>query len=293
MNKFKSGFVVIVGKPNVGKSTLINLILKEKLSIVTPKPQTTRQSIKGIYTDEQRQIIFLDTPGFLQPKYLLQEKMLEYLLSSLKDADLIVFITDVKTFPTEYDEQLLEIIKKSNTPKIAILNKTDLANQTEVTEKQIMLSEYGFDKIFTSSFITYFDKDLFLDTITQYLPENPPFYDPDTVSDQGMKFFVQEIIREKIFLNFSQEIPYSTTVTVEQYKEYDNKVEILANIWLERQSQKPIIIGRNGEMIKKIRVQSEKEIHAIVGKRVKLQLWVKIKKNWRKKKNALKEFGYK
>jgi GTP-binding protein Era len=293
MNKFKSGFVVIVGKPNVGKSTLINLILKEKLSIVTPKPQTTRQSIKGIYTDEQRQIIFLDTPGFLQPKYLLQEKMMEYLLSSLKDADLIVFITDVKTFPTEYDEQLLEIIKKSNTPKIAILNKTDLANQTEVTEKQIMLSEYGFDKIFTSSFITYFDKDLFLDTITQYLPENPPFYDPDTVSDQGMKFFVQEIIREKIFLNFSQEIPYSTTVTVEQYKEYDNKVEILANIWLERQSQKPIIIGRNGEMIKKIRVQSEKEIHAIVGKRVKLQLWVKIKKNWRKKKNALKEFGYK
>ncbi len=293
MENFKSGFVVITGKPNVGKSTLMNLILKEKLSIVSPKPQTTRQSVKGIYNDENKQIIFLDTPGFLEPKYLLQEKMLNYLKTSLKDADVILFITDAKTFPTDYDKNLLETLKKINKPKIAIINKIDLISQGELVQKTQLLSPYGFNEIIPASFITYFDTEKFLQTLADYLPENPPYYDTETISDQGMKFFVQEIIREKIFLNFSQEIPYSTTVTVEEYKEYDNKVEIKANIWIERQSQKPIIIGKNGEMIKKIRVESEKEIHAILAKRVKLQLWVKIKKNWRKKNNALKEFGYK
>ncbi len=292
MENFKSGFVVITGKPNVGKSTLVNLILKEKLSIVSPKPQTTRQSVKGIYNDKNKQIIFLDTPGYLEPKYLLQEKMLGYIKDSLKDADLILFITDAKTYPTDYDNNLLSILEKIKKPKIAVINKIDLINQGDLDAKIKLLEQYKFEKIIPASFITFFDTNEFIELLATYLPNNPPFYDTDTVSDQGMKFFVQEIIREKIFLTYSQEIPYSTTVTVEEYKETDNKVDIKANIWIERQSQKPIIIGRNGEMIKKVRIESEKEIHAILQKRVKLQLWVKIKKNWRKKNNALKEFGY-
>lgn len=293
MKNFKSGFATIIGKPNVGKSTLLNILLGEKISIVSPKPQTTRQAVKGVYTDENRQIVFLDTPGFLQPKYLLQEKMLKYLFDALEGIDIIIFITDAKTYPTEYDEKLLEIIKNSNIPKIALLNKVDLVEKPNVEKAMELLSKYNFDTIMPASFINFFNAPEFIKTLDMHLPFGQPFYNPEDISDQGMRFFVQEIIREKIFLSYSQEIPYSTTVVVENYKEYDSKVEIAANIWLERSSQKPIVIGKNGEKIKKIRIASEKEIHKIVGKRIKLNLWVKIKQNWRKKKNALKEFGFK
>lgn len=293
MTNFKSGFATIIGKPNVGKSTFLNLILGEKLSIVSPKPQTTRQAVKGVYTDDDRQIVFLDTPGFLQPKYLLQEKMLGYLFDSLKGVDIIIFITDVKTYPTDYDEQLLDTIKNSKVPKIALLNKVDLMAKPKVEKAMELLSKYDFEMVMPASFTNFFNVPEFIKTLDGYLPFGQPFYAHGDISDQGMRFFAQEIIREKIFLSYSQEIPYSTTVVIESYKEDNSKVEIIANIWLERASQKPIIIGKKGEKIKKIRIQSEKEIHEIVGKRIKLDLWVKIKQNWRKKKNALREFGFK
>ena len=289
---FRSGFVSIVGKPNVGKSTLINKFLKEKLSIITPKPQTTRQQIKGIFNDEDKQIIFLDTPGYLKPRYELQEKMLEYIKRALSDSDLIIFMTDAKNYPSDYDEQLLAMLQKIRIPKIAILNKIDLVTQELIDNKHEILKKQNFDETIPISLKNTADIEPLLDLITGYLPFNPPFYGQDELTDLSEKFFVQEIIREQIFLNYQQEIPYASTVVVEQFKELPNRIEISANIWLERKSQKPILIGRNGAHIKALRIASEKEIHKILGKRIKLDLWIKIKPNWRKKKNALKEFGY-
>ncbi len=293
MNKdFRCGFVSIVGKPNVGKSTLINKFLGEKLSIITPKPQTTRQQVKGILSNEERQIIFLDTPGFLKPRYELQEKMLEHIRNSLKDSDLIIFITDADKYPTGYDKELCKILNKIKVPKLAVLNKTDLVEESNIKLKIDLLNQLDFEQVIPLSVLFSNDFSDLLKLITKFLPLNPPFYDPEQLSDMPTRFFVQEIILEQIFLNFNEEIPYSSTVVVEQFKEKPNKVEIAANIWLERKSQKPILIGKNGQKIKAIRIASEKEIYKIIGKRIKLDLWIKIKPNWRNKKNALKEFGY-
>jgi GTPase len=289
---FKAGFVSIVGKPNVGKSTLLNLILKEKVSIISPKPQTTRQQIKGIYTDEEKQIVFLDTPGYVKSRYELHEKMRQYLVNSINDSDLIIFITDAHKFPTEYDKEVIQLIGRLKAPKVAILNKIDLVDDEKCSKQTALLSETDFEAVIPLSLIKPVEVDELLDLFSRFLPYNPPFYSPDDVSDMPLRFFVQEIIREKIFLNYRDELPYASTVVVEKYNDSPNKVVIAANIWLERNSQKPILIGKNGESIKKLRLAAEKEIHTLVGKRVKLDLWVKIKQNWRKKKNTLKEFGY-
>jgi GTPase len=289
---FKAGFVSIIGKPNVGKSTLMNALMGEKLSITTPKPQTTRHQIKGIFNDEKYQIIFLDTPGFLKPRYALQEKMLEYLRNSIKDSDLIVFITDITTFPTDYDEELCKKIQNLQTPKIALLNKIDKADLEILPEKEKLISEYNFEKIIPISALKMKSGTELLETISTFLPYNPPFYSPDEISDLPMRFFVQEIVREQIFMNYEDEIPFSSTAVVERYIEHENKDEIDVNIWIERKSQKPIMLGKNGEKIKTIRINSEKEIYKITGKRAKLTLWIKVKPKWRTKINALKEFGY-
>ena len=290
--KFKAGFVSIVGKPNVGKSTLMNKILGEKLSIISSKPQTTRQQVKGIFSDDEKQIVFLDTPGFLKPRYELHEKMLGYLKNSMQDSDLIIFITDAHKFPTDYDYEMLDILAKLRTPKLAILNKIDLVNEKICQEKQLQLSNFNFEEVLATSLLKDYDPENLLQKIAFFLPYNPPFYSPDEISDLPMRFFVQEIVREQIFHNFRDELPYASTVVVEQYLDYENKVEIAANIWLERKSQKPILLGKNGANIRKLRLASEKEMHALINKRVKLDLWIKIKPNWRKKKNALREFGY-
>jgi len=289
---FKSGFVSIVGRPNVGKSTLMNAVMGEKLSIISPKPQTTRQSVKGIFTDTTKQIVFLDTPGFLQPRYELQVKMMEYITTSMKDSDVLIFMTDIRSFPTDYDDLVLAMLAKIRKPKIALLNKTDLATPGMIEEKTELLKKHDFEEIMAISALEMKDRSYILDSVGKFLPYGAPFYAPDEVSDMPMRFFVKEIVREQIFLNYKDEIPYSSTVTVEQYKDYPNKVEISANIWLERKSQKPILIGKGGAGIKNIRINSEKEIHKLLEKRVKLELWVKIKDKWRKKKNAIKEFGY-
>jgi GTPase len=289
---FKSGFVTIIGKPNVGKSTLMNRLLGEKLSIVSPKPQTTRHQIKGILNGENLQIIFLDTPGFLEPRYELHNRMMDYIKISLKDADLILFITDANHFPTDYDQQMLKVLNNIKIPKIALLNKIDLTTLEITDQKLTELKKEDFDQVIPTSLLLEKDVNILLEKIKGFLPFNPPYYDPEELSDLPMKFFAQEIIREQIFLNFRDEIPYCSTVMVENYNELPNKIEIQANIWLERKSQKIILIGKGGEQIKSLRMNAEREIYKITGKRVKLELWIKIKPNWRKKKNALKEFGY-
>ncbi|RLC56172.1 MAG: GTPase Era, partial [Candidatus Cloacimonadota bacterium] len=287
---YRAGFVSIVGKPNVGKSTLMNKLLGEKLSIISPKPQTTRQQIKGIISDDKRQIILMDTPGFVEARYELHNKMLEYISNSLKDSDVIIFMTDAKKFPTDYDKQICENLKQLNVPKIAMLNKIDLSDEITINKKLELLKAYDFEKIIPISVLKASDLSSFLDELTKLLPFNPPFYSTDEISDMPMRFFAQEIIREQIFLNYDDEIPYASTVVVEQYHDFPNKVVIAANIWLEKKSQKPIVIGKGGKKIKAIRISAEKEIHKIVEKRVKIDLWIKIKPNWRKKQNALKEF---
>lgn len=289
---FKSGFVTIVGKPNVGKSTLMNKLIGEKLSIISPKPQTTRQSVKGFLNRENLQIIFLDTPGFVEPRYELHHKMNKYLTESLKDTDLIIFISDAKKFPTDYDQKVIALLEKIKVPQIAVLNKIDIAEDDVIEAKMNIMAEEHFEKILPISALKEKGLSELLDLIETYMPFNPPYYNSDDLTDLPLKFFAQEIIREQIFLNYSEEIPYATAVVIENFKEYDNKSEIRATIWIETKSQKPILLGKGGEKIKQIRINSEKEIHKITQKRVKLDLWIKIKHKWRKKKGALKEFGY-
>jgi GTP-binding protein Era len=289
---YKCGFVVIIGKPNVGKSTLMNRLIGEKLSIVSPRPQTTRHTVKGIYSREKSQIVFLDTPGFLEPRYELHQQMINKITTSLSDADVIVYITD-NNYPTDYDIKVSTIIlKRIKIPKIALINKRDLFSQDNLRQAEEKLKENGFDEVMNISATQDNDFTDLIDRIQNYLPYSPPFYDPENLSDLPMRFFAQEIIREQIFLQFKDEIPYSSTVTIESYNDLPNKVEISANIWLERKSQKIIFIGENGNKIKSVRQAAEKEIYKFTGKRAKLELWVKLKANWRKKRNALKEFGY-
>ena len=287
---FKSGFVSIVGKPNVGKSTLMNRLIGDKLSIVTPKPQTTRQNIKGFCNLEQGQIIFLDTPGFLEPRYELQTKMMSFVFDSLKNSDIILFIADISDFPTDYDWKVLRLLDNVKKPKILVYNKNDKATAEHKSDTN---HESGFDKVFYLSAL--YDKDFseLLDCLLSFLPYSPPLYDTDELSDMPLRFFAGEIIREKIFLFYDAEIPYSSTVVVEKWTEEPDRDVIQANIWVERDSQKPIILGKNGKQIGKVRASAEKDIMQLTGRNAVLNLWVKIKKDWRKKKGAINEFGYK
>jgi len=289
---YRAGFVCIVGRPNVGKSTLMNRLIGQKLSIVSPKPQTTRQSIKGIFSDERRQIILLDTPGFLQPRYELQERMLRTIRDAFADTDAVMFITDAGNYPTDYDAAMCIELQKVRSPRVAVLNKTDTAEPEKVAAAKASLRELGFSQVFAISALHDETFAPLLDCLTDLLPLSPPLYDPEDLSDAPLRFFAQEIVREQIFLQYRDEIPYSSAVTVERYTDLPNKVEIHANIWLERDSQKSILLGADGASIKALRMAAERELYRFLGKRARLFLWVKVKKNWRKKKGALAEFGY-
>ena len=294
LNTFKAGFVSIIGKPNVGKSSLMNAFLGEKLSITTPKPQTTRQNLLGILSEEEYQIVFIDTPGFLKPRYLLQEKMQSSIQEALKDVEVLIYISDVETFPTNYDKAVSKIILKSKISKLAVINKIDLVNnEKQLKEIEQTLEEWRFESIFPVSATEGTGVAELKSHLISLLPIHPPYYPMDNISDRNMRFFAQEIIREKIFYNLQQEIPYSTAVTVEMFEEGEERSEVWANIFVESRSQKKIIIGTNGEMIKKIRLAAERDIKYLMQKKVRLHLWVKIRKNWRKKERVLKEFGYK
>jgi GTP-binding protein Era len=288
----KSGFVNIVGSPNVGKSTLMNRLVGEKLSIVTSKAQTTRHRILGIVNDENHQIVFSDTPGVVNAAYKMHEIMMDYVNASLKDADVLLFITD--TFESEMNhKETLEKIKKLKVPVLCLINKIDLSNQEKLTERVLYWQEQLPDAIiFPISALHDFNIDQVWSRILELIPENPPYYDKEEISDRPMRFFVSEIIREKIFLHCQKEIPYSCQIEIEEYKEEGLMTKIRALIIVERDSQRGIIIGKGGEMLKRIGREARIEIEKFTGTKVYLENYVKVDKDWRSTEAKLKRYGY-
>lgn len=290
--KHKSGFVNIVGSPNVGKSTLMNQLLGEKLSIVTSKAQTTRHRIHGIMNEENYQIVFSDTPGVVNSSYELHDAMMSYVETSLKDADVLLLITDV--FENEMNHKdTLEKIKRLKVPVICLINKIDLKEQKDVAERLAYWQEVLPNAtILPISAKHGFNVDAILDMILEQLPDSPPYYDKQSISDRPVRFFISEIIREKIFLNLKKEVPYACQVEVTDYIEEPDIIKIRAVIIVERDSQKGIIIGAKGRQLKYIGMDSRKDIEKFVGKKVFLETFVKVDKDWRNNENKLKKYGY-
>jgi len=288
----KAGFVNIVGSPNVGKSTLMNQLLGEKLSIVTSKAQTTRHRIMGIANGDDYQIVFSDTPGVVNTAYNLHEHMMEYVSTSLKDADILIFITDIHEDEMNHKETLEKIVHLK-IPILLIINKIDLGDQAKVKERiEYWHSKVPQAEIIPASALHGFNKEWIWERIMELLPVHPPYFDKDDISDRSMRFFVSEIIREKILLNTSKEVPYSSQVVVEEYKEAEDIVHIRAVIIVERDTQKGIIIGKGGSMLKRIGIDARKGIEEFVGKKIFLQTFVKVDKDWRKDEKKLRNYGY-
>ncbi len=287
----KAGFVSIIGKPNVGKSTLMNALIGEKLSIITPKAQTTRHRILGIVNEEDYQIVFSDTPGIIKPRYGLQDSMMSSVNGALSDADLILFVTDINE---EHDENdVLEKIEKTTIPLIVLINKIDNATQGQVEEKMAYWTEKLNPKhVFAISALHQYNLNGIMDTLLDFLPEHPAYYDKEDLTDRNQRFFVSEIIREKIFNNYQKEIPYSTEVVVTAFKEEEKITRISAEIIVERDSQKNILIGKGGSMLKKVGMEARKDIEKFLDQKVFLETFVKVLPDWRSKKNYLKSFGY-
>ncbi|MFV0470452.1 MAG: GTPase Era [Paludibacteraceae bacterium] len=288
----KSGFVNIVGNPNVGKSTLMNALVGEKLSIITSKAQTTRHRILGVVNGEDFQIVYSDTPGVLKPNYRLQESMLNFSRSALLDADVLLYVTDVFDNDAK-NSDFIEKVRETNSSILLIINKIDLINE----EKLIELVDKWHNvlpkaEIIPISATNKFNVEPILKRIKELLPESPPFFDKDQLTDKPARFFVTEIIREKILLNYDKEIPYSVEVEVEQFLEEKSLIRINAIIYVERESQKGIIIGHSGKSLKKVGMEARKDIEAFFDKKVFLELFVKVEKDWRSKDVKLKRFGY-
>lgn len=289
----KSGFVNIVGNPNVGKSTLMNALVGERISIITSKAQTTRHRILGIVNGEDFQIVYSDTPGVLKPNYRLQESMLSFSNSALTDADVLLYVTDI--FDNhEKNKEFVEKVNFNEAPVILIINKIDLTDQTKLEELvERWKSVLPKAEIFPISATEKFNIDPLFNRILSLLPVSPPFFEKDQLTDKPARFFVTEIIREKILLNYEKEIPYSVEVEVEQFKEEENQIRINALIYVERDSQKGIIIGKGGKSLKKVGSEARKDIESFFEKKVFLELYVKVEKDWRNKEIKLKGFGYK
>ncbi|PKR81206.1 GTPase Era [Brumimicrobium salinarum] len=292
MKNHKSGFVSIVGSPNVGKSTLMNKLLGEKLSIVTSKAQTTRHRIRGILNHPDYQIVFSDTPGVVNAAYELHDTMMSYVSTSLSDADVLLFITDVFE-DTLNHKATLQKIKDMRIPIICLINKMDLRSQDVVAERiDYWTKELPNAKILPISALHNFNVDPILQLILSHLPNSPAYFDKDAISDRPMRFFISEIIREKIFLNLKKEVPYACQVEVTDYEEEEDIIRIRANIIVERDSQKGIIIGAKGRQLKHIGIDSRKDIEKFVDKHVFLQTFVKVDKDWRSNEGKLKKYGY-
>lgn len=288
----KSGFVNIVGSPNVGKSTLMNRLVGEKLSIVTSKAQTTRHRILGIVNDDDHQIVFSDTPGVVNASYKLHENMMEYVNASISDADVLLFITDIKETEMNHKETL-ERIQRLKVPVLCLINKMDLSDQEAVKEKlDYWQSRLPNANVFPISALHGFNIDGVWEEILKNIPESPPYFDKDAISDRPMRFFISEMIREKIFIHCKKEIPYSCQVEIEEYLEEDDIVRIRAIIIVERDSQKGIIIGKGGEMLKRIGRESRIEMEKFIDKKVFLESFVKVDKDWRGSAQKLKKYGY-
>lgn len=288
----KAGFVNIVGNPNVGKSTLMNKLVGEKISIITSKAQTTRHRIKGIVNSEEYQIVFSDTPGVVKPSYKMQEYMLEFSRSALVDADIILYVTDVVE-NIEKNMDFIDKVNRTQAPVLLVLNKIDLTTQDKLNalfEKWTELIPRA--EIFPLSATENFNVDNLFKRIIELLPEGEPYFPKDDLTDLPARFFVNEIIREKILKNYEKEIPYSVEVEVEEFKEEEKRINIMAIIYVERTSQKGIVIGNQGESLKKVGTEARLDIEAFFGKKVFLNLYVKVLKDWRNKENELKNFGY-
>ncbi len=287
----KSGFVNIFGRPNAGKSTLLNALMGEKLAIVSPKVQTTRHRIKAILTGDGYQIIFSDTPGIIEPKYKLHEKMMQAVKSALEDADVALLIVDIQDDWEENDAIFAAL--KLKVPAIVVINKADKARPERVKEAEAFFSEKSYCKkaISISALKGVLAED-FIRPILEFLPEGAPFYDGDDISDLPVKFFVSEIIREKIYELSEDEVPYHTAVLIREYKEKLTLVKIVADIIVHRETQKMILIGEKGSMVKKIGTAARKDIEAFIGQKVFLELFVKVKPKWRENEMQLREYGY-
>lgn len=287
----KSGFVNIFGKPNAGKSTLLNALMGEKMAIVSPKVQTTRHRIKGILNDKDYQIIFSDTPGIIEPKYKLHQKMMQAVKSSLEDADVALLIVDVKDDIEEADAIFSSLSLK--VPAIVVLNKTDLVNEETIKKLVDFFTARQYcTKVMVISALKKTGTSELLQEIISLLPEGEPFYTDDNLSDLPMKFFVGELIREKIFYLFQDEIPYHATVLVQQFKEKDTLTKITADIIVQRETQKGIILGHGGKMIKELGTLARKDIEEFIGRKVFLELFVKVRPKWRDNEIFLREYGY-
>lgn len=288
----KAGFVNIVGNPNVGKSTLMNQLVGERISIATFKAQTTRHRIMGIVNTDDMQIVFSDTPGVLKPNYKLQESMLQFSQSALVDADVLLYVTDTVE-QADKNEEFVERVRGLQVPVLVLINKIDLSNQKELGD----LVEKWHERLPNAEIIPIsatnkFNVDVVMKRIQELLPDSPPFFDKDQWTDKPARFFVTEIIREKILLYYDKEIPYAVEVSVERFKEDDKKIVIDAVIYVERESQKGIIIGHQGVAIKKVMTEARKELERFFGKNVFLKSFVKVDKDWRSNDKELKNFGY-
>lgn len=292
MSKHKAGFVNIIGNPNVGKSTLMNELVGEKLSIITSKSQTTRHRILGIVNNDDFQIVYSDTPGIIKPKYKLQQSMMKFANTAISDADIILYVTDTEE-TKEKNIEYIERINKSEIPVLLVLNKIDLANQEKI---EFLVEEWKKliprAEIYPISALHKFNIDNILKRIVELLPESPPFFDKEQLTDKTERFFVQEIIREKILLNYDKEIPYSVEIEVESFVDTPDILRIGTIIYVSRESQKKIIIGNKGSAIKRVGIEARKDIEAFFGKKVFLEMFVKVNPNWRDNERKLKSFGY-
>jgi GTP-binding protein Era len=288
----KAGFVSLVGKPNVGKSTLMNVLVGENLSIITSKAQTTRHRIKGIISADDYQIVYSDTPGIIEPKYKMHESMMSFVSQSLDDADVILFITDIYE---KHDEgMVIERLRRTSTPILLLINKIDqIKNQEDLDEKiQFWKDAINPKEIIPISALERVGTEKVFDQILELLPEHPAYFDKDTLTDKPERFFVSEIVREKIFLNYRKEVPYSCEVVISGFQEEEKLIRVRVEILVERESQRSIIIGQKGESIKKLGIDSRKDLEAFFGKQFFMQTFVKVEKDWRKSDNSLRRFGY-
>ena len=288
----KAGFVNIVGNPNVGKSTLMNLLVGERISIATFKAQTTRHRIMGILNTDDAQIVFSDTPGVLKPNYKLQEAMLRFSRSALRDADVLLYVTDVVESP-EKNSDFIEEVRKLDVPILVLINKIDLSNQAELVKKVELWHELIPEaEILPISATAKFNVDAVMKRVMELLPESPPYFEKDALTDKPARFFVTEIIREKILLHYDKEIPYVCEAVVEQFKEDEGKIYIKALIYVERDSQKGIIIGHEGSALKRVATDARRELEKFFGKRIFLEIYVRVDKDWRNSDRQLRRFGY-
>lgn len=290
-SSFKAGFVSIVGKPNVGKSSLMNKLMGESLSIISAKAQTTRHRIMGILNGEDFQIVYSDTPGILEPKYSLHEAMMNYVKVSLEDADAILLVVSLED---TYEQELFERFQKINTPVFLVINKIDLAKGTQVEDKVTYWKNAiaNIRDVVTVSAKTGANVSELLPRLLAFMPQHPPYFPQDEYTDRTERFFASEIIREKIFLNYEQEIPYSTEVVINAFKEEETIIRISATIYVERNSQKGILIGKGGSSLKKVGMEARQDMEAFFAKKIFLETHVKVADNWRKEKFKLRQFGY-